>query len=337
MNQGQKTAQKLIFLITRSNWGGAQRYVYDLATNLPKAQFEAKVVLGGTGTADAKVGVLAVNLEQKGIPTIWVTEFMRDISFARDFTVYKLLVEIFKKENPDVVHLNSSKAGGIGALAARRVGVKKIIFTVHGWPFLEDRSLISRAFIWFATWITVLLCTKVICISDYDLKIGQKMPFLKDKFVRIYNGIAYMNLQDGHEIREKFPAGAKITGTIGELTHNKNQISLIERAKNDPNMYVAIVGFGEDWAMLENKIKQYDLNNRVHLFGFMQVERALKGFDTFALPSLKEGLPYVLLEARQAGIPIEANRVGGVAEILDAKDMSEFSLERMVEKTRNLY
>jgi len=63
----------------------------------------------------------------------------------------------------------------------------------------------------------------------------------------------------------------------------------------------------------------------------------LRGFDVFALPSIKEGLPYVLLEAKATGIPIVANRVGGVGEILDAKDMSEFSLEKMLEKTIVVY
>ena len=73
------------------------------------------------------------------------------------------------------------------------------------------------------------------------------------------------------------------------------------------------------------------------LFGFREARDVLKGFDVFALPSLKEGLPYVLLEAKAAGLPIIANRVGGVGEILDAKDMTDFSLERMVEKTTALY
>jgi glycosyltransferase involved in cell wall biosynthesis len=191
--------KKILFVITKSNWGGAQRYVYDLATNLPKEQFEVKVLFGGTGEADALHGMLAINLNQKGIPTVWIKEFMRDISITREWKVFKLLNEIFQKEKPDVVHLNSSKAGGIGALAARWAGVKNIIFTVHGWPFLEARSFIPKGLIWLASWFTVLLCHKVICISDYDLKIAKSMPFVKKKTVRIYNGIAPMHFGSGEK------------------------------------------------------------------------------------------------------------------------------------------
>ena len=102
-------------------------------------------------------------------------------------------------------------------------------------------------------------------------------------------------------------------------------------------MYVAIVGEGEERSRLEALIQKYHLQDRVKLFGFMPASEVLRGFDTFALPSLKEGLPYVLLEAKAAGLPIVANRVGGVGEILDVKDMSEFSIERMVEETKKMY
>lgn len=333
----QLTGKKILFVITKSNWGGAQRYVYDLATNLPKDQFEVKVFFGGTGEPETSFGIFATNLGSKGVQGIFLKEFIRDISFSREWKVLRLLVEVFKKENPDVVHLNSSKAGGLGAVAARLVKVRNIIFTVHGWPFLEDRSAIAKAFIWIASWFTVLLCHKVICISEYDLRIAKRMPFVGGKAVRIYNGIAPMSLGTGEKIRSAFPPGVRVTGTVGELTHNKNQIALIEEAINNPSMYVAIVGFGEDYTMLEEKIKKYGLQDRVKLFGFVPVEEALNGFDVFALPSIKEGLPYVLLEAKAAGLPIVANRVGGVGEILDAKDMSDFSLAQMLEKTAALY
>jgi glycosyltransferase involved in cell wall biosynthesis len=101
-------------------------------------------------------------------------------------------------------------------------------------------------------------------------------------------------------------------------------------------MHVAIVGEGEERSALEKKIAEYKLQDRVRLFGFMPASEVLKGFDEFVLPSKKEGLPYVLLEARAAGVPTRGNRVGGVGEALDLP-LEEFSLERMLEKTFALY
>jgi glycosyltransferase involved in cell wall biosynthesis len=324
------TKKKILFVITKSNWGGAQRYVYDLATNINKEQFVVSVAFGQSGQ-------LAERLRTTGITTHPIYSLHRDVSLSTDIKSFFELLRLFRTEKPDVVHLNSSKAAGIGALAARLAGIKKIVFTVHGWPFLEDRSFVAKALIWFVSWFTVLLCHKVICISEYDLCIAKRMPFIGNKAIRIYNGIAPMSLGSGEKIRNAFPPGVKITGTVGELTRNKNQIALIEEVKNNPYTYVAIVGAGEDHMMLDEQIKKYQLQDRIKLFGFVPAEEALRGFDVFALPSLKEGLPYVLLEAKAANLPITANRVGGVGEILDAKDMNNFSLEQMVEKTKTIY
>jgi glycosyltransferase involved in cell wall biosynthesis len=191
---------------------------------------------------------------------------------------------------------------------------------------------------YFFSWLTALLSHKIIVVSDYDLKVAQNMPFVAHKAIRIYNGINLnMHFDSGAHIRNAFPAGARITGTIDELTKNKNHNALVEQAKSDLDLFVAIVGEGEERTRLEEKIKNYELGTRVKLFGFMPAREVLRGFDVFALPSLKEGLPYVLLEARIAGLPIVANRVGGVGEVLDARDMDEFSLARMIEKTTALY
>lgn len=322
--------KKILFVITKSNWGGAQRYVHDLATGLPKAEFEPSVAFG-------QEGLLAEKLREAGIRTLPITSLQRDISLAADIQSFFELLRLFRKEKPDVVHLNSSKAAGVGALAARIAGVPKIIFTAHGWPFLEKRNFLVRAVLFIASWLTALLSDAVICVSNYDLAIAKKMPFVGNKAIRIYNGINPLVLGSGDAIRAEFSEGTHIIGTIGELTRNKNQIELIEQAKNDPDMHIAIVGEGEDRRFLTQKIEEYGLKSRVKLFGFMPASEVLRGFDVFALPSIKEGLPYVLLEAKTAGLPIVANRVGGVGEILDAKDLREFSLEKMLAKTIALY
>jgi glycosyltransferase involved in cell wall biosynthesis len=320
---------KVLYIITKANWGGAQRYVYDLATAAKARGFDVAVAHGGEGE-------MARRLSAAGIRTIPIVALGRDVS-GGDFAAYRNLARIMRAEHPDVVHLNSSKAGALGALAARIACVPNIIFTAHGWPFNERRSALSRAAIWLASWMTALLSHKIIAVSDSELRAARRMPFCARKAVRIYNGIDLnMHFGDGDIIRNAFPSGVKITGTVGELTKNKNQITLIEQARRNPDMYVAIVGEGELRPMLERKINEYGLKDRVKLFGFMPAANVLKGFDTFALRSIKEGLGYVLLEARTAGLSIVADRVGGVSEALD-KPLEEFSLEKMLKETLTLY
>lgn len=318
--------KKILYVITKSNWGGAQRYVYDVATNLPKEEFEVAVALGGTG-------LLKERLKEKGVRTISVPSFQRDISIWKEIKALFELYSIIHREKPDIVHLNSSKAGGLGAFIARLLGIPNIIFTAHGWPFREDRFFLSRILIWLASWVTQFFAHTTIAVSKFD----QDTAPIPSKSTLIYNGIAPLQLGTGDKIRSVFPHDAHIVGTIGELTHNKNHISLVEETRNNPSLYVAIVGEGELYDFLEKKIDEYGLQDRVKLFGFIPVHEALRGFDTFALPSLKEGLPYVLLEAKMAGLPIKASNVGGVSEILNAKDMNEFTLERMLRKTIDVY
>lgn len=322
--------KKILFIITKSNWGGAQRYVYDLATAAATLGHEVCVAYGESGALTQK-------LSAAGIPTREVPGLARDLGLARDFRALSSLRHLFREWQPDVTHINSSKAGVLGTLAAHLEHVPRIMFTVHGWPFLEKRNLLWRLTALLGSWSTALFAHVVIVVSKNDLRIGKRMPLCKHKMRLVYNGIVLPPLGSGDVIRDAFPPGVKITGTIGELTKNKNQLSLLVRAKNEPTLYVAIVGEGEERPNLEAYIRAEGLGDRVRLFGFMSAPEVLRGFDTFALPSTKEGLPYVLLEAKAAGLPITATRVGGVGEILDTSDMSLFTLERMLRETFALY
>ncbi|MDR3570846.1 MAG: glycosyltransferase [Candidatus Pacebacteria bacterium] len=328
MNQARR---KILFLITKGFWGGAQQYVFDIVTNLPRDQFDPVVAYGSEGKLSEDLAIV-------GIKTFRLPSLARDVSFRSDVKSFFEILAFLRNERPEIVHLNSSKAGALGALAGRLAGVRRIVFTAHGWPFREDRGFLSRVAIWCASWLTALLATDVICVSDADLAAARRMPLIGKKAVRIYNGIdLHKSYGNGDLIRSAFPPGIRITGTVAELTKNKNIGSLIEAAKNDPNKYLAIVGEGEERTRLEQMVHEYGLETRVKFFGFIRIEEVIRGFDVFALPSIKEGLPYVVIEARAAGIPIEANRVGGVGEILDAKDLSEFSLENMLKRTTLLY
>lgn len=303
---------KLIYLITKGNWGGAQKYVYDLASEAGARQFEVLVAVG-QGEA------LAQKLQAAKIRTTPIAGLNRDISFLADVKTFFKLIKLFRTEKPDIIHLNSSKIGGVGALAGRLSGVKKIIFTAHGWPFWEkNRGIIWRVMAWSGSWATILLAHQIICISKYDLAIAQKISFNKKKIHLIYNGIGNLNFLSREEARQELgiALGNKVIGSIGELTANKNYSQLLKAAeklwRENYDFDLVIIGDGEDKSKLKSE--------RLFLPGFKpEAYKYLKAFDIFALPSLKEGLPYVLLEAGLANLPVVASNVGGIPDIITNK------------------
>ena len=147
MSSNQRT--KILYVITKSNFGGAQRYVFDLATHLPKEEFDVVVALGGTGEQGAQAGTLNKMLQEVGVRTVVLKHASRNIHVISDVFLFFELLHLFKKECPDVIHLNSSKVGGLGTLAARLFSLfsllstknyqLKTIFTVHGFAFAEER------------------------------------------------------------------------------------------------------------------------------------------------------------------------------------------------------
>jgi glycosyltransferase involved in cell wall biosynthesis len=317
--------RKVLFVITKSNWGGAQRYVFDIATALPKDAWIASVALGGTGLAGASGGALEEALKKSGVRTLFVPAFMREVSLFNEYRVLRQLWGIFAAERPDVVHLNSSKAGGLGALAARLAGVPRIVFTVHGSPWKEDRGAMSRALIRFFSWLTFLMCHRVIAISTESCGEIARMPLCSEKVRLVHNGIAPLQFLEKDDARSALlpdmPPGAFLIGAVGELVWNKGYHVLLRAVRTlkrrGKKFTLCIIGEGEERTFIETMTDDEDLNDSVRLLGFVpDAYRYMKAFDLFALPSVKEGLPYVALEAGQASLPLIASAVGGLPDLV---------------------
>lgn len=312
---------KILFIITKSNFGGAQKYVYDLATRLPKEDFEVAVVVGIPGTLTDK-------LSEQGIRVITIPSLLRDVNPLKDLASFGELWKIFRAERPDIIHLNSAKASGLGALAGRIAGRPKIIFTAHGWAFNENRSSISRLLIKIFSWITVILCHKTIAVSD-NVSQGMSSLGVGRKISVIRNGIEQIDFLERMEARKfiekllhiEIPPNGFCAGTIAELHPSKGLEYAIEAfaklTPKNPNLYYIILGDGQEKERLNALIERYGIHNRVYLAGFVKdAARYLKALDVFILPSITESFGYVLLEAGLAKLPVITTTAGGIPEII---------------------
>ena len=336
--------KKILFLITKSNWGGAQRYVHDLAANLPRERFDSAVAAGGGD------GRLFDMLKKAGVRTIPIPGLGRDIRTVDELRTFREIFRIIKKERPDVVHLNSSKAGALGAIAAKAALLTNkfflqpttynlqpiIVFTAHGWGFHEDRPLLARAAIFFASRFSSLFQDRIIVLDTADYAAAEKF-IPRRKLALIPNGIGEIDFYArpdmsgraaaraflAQKIGRDIPDGAIVIGTIAELTKNKGLPYLVEAIRllnlqpATCNLQAIIIGDGEEKETIQKQIDARGLAESVFLAGFIpDAGRFLKAFDAFVLPSLKEGLPYAVMEAMTADLPVIATNVGGMPDLV---------------------
>ncbi len=310
------TRQKVVIGITQANFGGAQRYVYDLATSLPSDQYDILVVAGGGG-------ILTDKLAKASVRTSILADLARSIRPAGDFSTLIRLYKLLRTERPDILHTNSSKMGLLGGIAGRLAGVPHIVFTAHGWAFNAPVSRVTRSVLYALSMLIITLSDRTIAVSKAVA--SHIAPSLRSRCIVVHNGIPEMTFasredaRTGLKTRGAIPEGFWL-GTIAELHPVKGHVFAIEAfariAPEFPEAQYLIIGEGSEHKHITHIIKQKGLEGRVHVVGFMDARATLKALDAFVLPSLSEGLSYAVLEAGAAGVPIIASAVGGIPEII---------------------
>jgi glycosyltransferase involved in cell wall biosynthesis len=310
----------VVHLITKgSPLGGAQQYVYTLATKLPKDTYTS-IVICGQGDD------LPQELEKESVLVKRLSYLQKNISIISELKTCIELISLLREIRPDILHTNSSKAGFLGAICGRCARVPQIVFTAHGWASNEQRSRLEKLFFLCIHWITIVLSHTTIAVSKKTREDVRSLPFVSKKIHVVYNGIAPFETYSKEISRDMFEKTYTIhnkntlwIGTFSELHITKGIDILLQSLSSITLPWICIVcGEGSERTNLETLAQSLNIQDKVFFVGNIKnVKQYIRAFDIFTLTSRTEALPFSLLEAGSAGLPIIATRVGGIPEILD--------------------
>lgn len=317
MREMQRT--NILFVITKLELGGAQKQLLSLLSHLDKQKFNPFLFTAQRGLLVQEA--LSIN----GL-TLQRSKFLeRPINPLKDISAFIELYLFIKKNNIEIVHTHSSKAGILGCWAAKLAKVKIIIHTIHGWSFNDyQRSLFRIFFIWLER-LSAHFTDKLIVVSSYDKQKGLDNRIgKKDKYTLIRYGIDYaaFDIKD-ENIKKELGINANdlVVGMIACFKPQKSPQDFIKLAflikKVSQNVKFLLIGDGILRKKIERLICRFNLQKQVILPGWRtDIPRILAVMDIFVLTSLWEGLPISVLEAMASSKPIISTHTGGVGEII---------------------
>lgn len=365
---------RIMEMIDKPSLGGGQTALLLLAGNLDRSRFEVAISSGGEGP-------LAEEARQKGITYI-------PVSLGKRLSLgpLKEITAVLREQKIDILHTHGGIAGLYGRSAAFRAGTPAVVHTLHGIHYLHYRNPFLRR-------LYVLLerrysrsTDRLILVCQSDLRQARKHRLAPEgKMTVILNGTDVRPELGADDISRRknelgWPPGRRVVGTVARLHRQKGVASLLRAAPRIlsafPEARTVVVGDGPQGGSLRREAQRLGLEGRFLFLGERKDAKALMAlFDIFVLPSLWEGLPFVLVEAAALGKPVVATAVDGVPEILEdgktgllvrpgnptalaeavirlLKDKEEarrlgetarklvpprFPLRRMVDQTQNLY
>lgn len=302
---------RILYLITQADGGGAQNYTLALAKHFH-----------GAIAAGSEAGELFQAAENSGLKTFRLNHLKRNINPYHDLMAIWEIRRLIQVYQPDILHLNSSKAGILGSFAG--MGLKtKIIFTAHGFVFNEPLPWPMRALYITLEKEASRFRDCIIAVSEKDRTVAAQYKIIPpEKIVTIHNGLPDLDFLPPETAAEQLnlPKNLFLFATIANFYKTKglhilvDAVALLKQEVKNKCKFV-IFGNGPEEQDIKLRLKNSGLTGNFLLLG--KKDRAyqyLKAFNAFLLPSLKEGFPYVILEALAAGLPILTTTAGGLPE-----------------------
>ena len=239
-----------------------------------------------------------------------------------DWRAMRRLLGLCREHHVAVWHGHDYKSNALGLLL-RRFHRMKMVTTTHGWG-----AIVGRVPLYNRIDMAVLpYYERVVSVSRDQSELCEAAGVRRKRLTVIENGIdleRYHRAESSRPARESLnvPTGLTLIGAAGRLSPEKgfdvliNAIALLHEQGRDIGLVIA--GDGPDRPRLDELIARQRQPRRFILLGHQpEMSPLYNAVDLFALSSLSEGLPNVLLEAMAMSLPVVATHVGGVPQLID--------------------
>jgi glycosyltransferase involved in cell wall biosynthesis len=279
-------------------------HVKDLCNALVSRGNDVHVFLGGGGNFEEILRNSDVTVRKCAL-------LGRDLDPIRDTLALRELTRELARIRLDLVSLHSSKAGILGRIASRSIGLP-CVFTAHGWAFTEGVASIRRRIYSLIERGMAYLANKIITVSRYDHNLALDIGIPEKRMTQIHNGIAAGNAIVWPQGGNSQSPRAIMVARFGVP---KDQIALLRALKFVAHLELDFVGEGPTLEAARAEASALGLNDRVRFLGYRNdATECLRAADIFCLISNYEGFPYTTLEAMREGLPTLVSDVGGAGE-----------------------
>lgn len=242
--------------------------------------------------------------------------------YRYDPGIFRDLVRLVDQLDLQLLDLQTYKPLMLGLIARRFRPDLRLVSWVHGFT----KENIKIQLFGMAERYLHRFANKIICVSKPFAEMLTKKGIDRRMIAVVPNAIDGNGCITGVEAEQLrhdlgIPAASPVVGAIGRLSPEKGHIHLIrawEKVRRvSPLARLVLVGDGPSRDALRQETRRLGLEDRICFAGFRpDGKRFFSIFDVMALPSLQEGLPYVLLESMIQGVPVIASAVGEVPEVL---------------------
>jgi glycosyltransferase involved in cell wall biosynthesis len=239
-----------------------------------------------------------------------------------DLSVLPRLLKICRRERVSIWHGHEYKSNLLGLLL-RPFWPMHLVTTAHGRVEHSPRLSLYYA---VDRWCLPRY-DRVICVSEDLYRESLDNGVREDRCFLIENGIdlgQYSRRTDRNEAKRRLgiPAGRLVIGGVGRLSPEKSFDGLIDAVDrlltSGYDIELLIAGEGRESDRLRSLIARLGRGDRIRLLGYQADTIALyEALDVFALSSLREGLPNVVLEAMAMEVPVVATRVAGIPRLIE--------------------